>query len=666
MTSNRALAGWAIVAAGSLVLAYADPWPASGPEVPFVSTKSAARKVFPTMTASSEQPTTVTMARAGEPATSLRMTSEGPVVEVHGERAGPADLDAWDGLVASLRMATTLRAAESGTSASVSGTIEVVFESGRASLRIAGASAEGAGVHATLVEPGGSSSWVVETELAELVDLPVEAWVRARLSGFTAREVAEIRTAAGEALRRGDDGLWRWEGQGIGMIASAVAVEARLDRVLASRLTPWIRARPDAEAWKDAFTITSTSGVVESIRMGGPCRRRPDAVLVDRGPGWVGCVSPDALSPWPADPSALLEPRLVPYALERILRIEHEGRSSVTLRRHQGDWRWLEGDVARAIDGAEVRRWFASLEQLEVSSLERPAPAGDVQTWRFVTDAAVTLTLTCGNAADGPCRRDEGRWWAVEGVDAGLAWTPETFESRRILDLGVEDVTALEIVDQARDGAVRQSAHFDLGVWRLDAPEHPDGNDALNEVALEDILATLASLRAEAWVPRPADGLRRSIGLDLRPRRQRTSHAEIEVFEGCVVGSDGRTARVDAATCGRLERDLLHPDPLAYWLRRGATMEMESQTTGARHRWRQEDGAWAPEGVLEGEPPPLAIWAEIRDARVEPGAPKTPAQWRVQMRPEHGLTFAVEIGADWAALDGADWYYDWGEVVADR
>jgi hypothetical protein len=47
-------------------------------------------------------------------------------------------------------------------------------------------------------------------------------------------------------------------------------------------------------------------------------------VVIDRGPGLLGCVAKEALAAFPvADPDAgLVEPQLVPYAYGRVLAVE--------------------------------------------------------------------------------------------------------------------------------------------------------------------------------------------------------------------------------------------------------------------------------------------------------------------------------------------------------
>jgi len=63
-----------------------------------------------------------------------------------------------------------------------------------------------------------------------------------------------------------------------------------------------------------------------------------------------------------------------------------------------------------------------------------------------------------------------------------------TFAERRLMAIDPGEARALEILPGSGEG-VRQSVRLDLGVWRLDAPNHPDGNGALDEVRLETLLA---------------------------------------------------------------------------------------------------------------------------------------------------------------------------------
>src|SRR6187200_2624140 len=98
------------------------------------------------------------------------------------------------------------------------------------------------------------------------------------------------------------------------------------------------------------------------------------------------------------------------------------------------------------------------------------------------------------------CRLDDGPWVIVATRAPDLAFSRETFESRRLAALDVDDVRAIEIMPGPGDPGVRQSIHFDLGLWRSDAPAQPVGDDFLDEEHLQGLLLAVAGARAQAWV----------------------------------------------------------------------------------------------------------------------------------------------------------------------
>ena len=97
------------VAGGLTVAVHATDDPAQGPGG-FVSTRSSARRVFPTLPEATLESATITLTRAGEGTVTFAPSPDGHALLLDGAIVGPADPRAVEGLWASLRMATTLRA----------------------------------------------------------------------------------------------------------------------------------------------------------------------------------------------------------------------------------------------------------------------------------------------------------------------------------------------------------------------------------------------------------------------------------------------------------------------------------------------------------------------------------------------------------------------------
>lgn len=657
---TRRTLGWVVAAALSVALVHADPWRDQGIEAPFVSTQSAARRVFPVLAESgAATPVTVTLAPRGQPEITLASTPTGARVVVGGEDVGPADPEGLEGLLASLRMATTLRAVSSDAEAQgpARGTVTVRRGDLVAALELHDASPDRAGSYAILDEPGGVSAWVVEDELGQLLQLSPEAWLMRRLVPWPVTRVVRVAFGPDHVLTRGEDGLWRHPGPEGPLLLHPYAVEARLDRLLAARVQPFMPHARDDAAFAPAVELENDEGEVLVLRTAGGCGGTEARVLVDRGPGWPGCVAADLLAPWPAAWADAIEPRLVPYDLQRVLRIEQVQPRDVVLRRHEGDWRLVDGATIHPVADAEVRRWYATLHDAEVQLTDAPMPPPELE-WRVVTDTSVTLALACGRAeAQWHCRRDGGPVHRVRTPELALSLDAADFETRALLSLMPDEVLAVELTEHEAGASLRQSAHLDLGVWRLDAPEHPDGDAALSELALEDLLAALGSLRVESWTAIPGTTPERELRFELRPRHGRPSHVELALHPDCIVVHDGRAGRVDATACDRLTTDLLHADPLAHWLRHAQSLEVEPVDGTATSRWVRRGEVLEPEGVTAAVP--LERWSAVTQARAVPGAPVTAAQWRLRVRPSRGPVFEVEVGEDWAQLRGAGWRYRW-------
>jgi len=650
-----------VLAAASVVLVHADPWHAEGPRAAFVSTRSAARRVFPALADASQDAIEIVLEPASGPRIALVPDDRGiHRVEQGGEEVGPADPHAVEGLLASLRIATTLRAVstEPRPGDGVRGSISVTTPQGSATVALLGASPDRAGVYATLREDEARSSWVVEQEIADLLELPAEAWLSRRLVPIQVSEVGSL-AIAGTEIRRGDDEIWRVRSEAGAAWLSTAAVEARLERMLSAPLRPWLPQARERAAWSEAFAITARDGRVWTILSGGACPGDDSKVIVSRGGGWPGCISREWVERWPEPIGDALEPRLFPHDLARVLRFEQRLPVPIVLRRHQGDWRLvLASGEERPAAGEEVARFYAALQTAEVEIDPSGTPATPALLWHVVTDAAVAYDLACDAAADGwRCRRDDGAWLRLRHGAPPPALDPDLFAERTLAALEPGEAIAIELFDRADGGTLRQSAHLDLGVWRLDAPVHPDGDEALSELALEELLATAGGLRASAWTAIPAAEPRRRIAIERRPRRGQPSSLEIAVFDDCVVAVEGRGATIDAPSCTRLHAALLHRDPISHWIATARRIELWRDSTPV--------GAWSREaGTLEPVPAELGRWSALADASVVPGPPPPGAEVLGELRvhPRNaGPEFTLRLGETWAQLQGADWHYRWSD-----
>jgi hypothetical protein len=398
----------------------------------------------------------------------------------------------------------------------------------------------------------------------------------------------------------------------------------------------------------------------------------------------LGCVDAGLVEPWPLvvaedgtqdEMGSLLESRLVPYEYGRVLSIEQHEPEPRTLRRRSGGWLVVDEDGRREVSEDEVYRWYGDLHALEVEAPSGELPAREELSPQhellIETDSTQTLQLVCerratlGRDAELWCARDEAPPLRVVGRLDDLAFDANTFADRRLLTLRAQDVRALEILPGPESSGVRQSVHQDLGVWRLDAPMHPDGDGGLDELRLESLMSALASARARDWVGLPEEAPIRTIRVDLAPSGEGPTEQVIALYRGCVavVGDPGqqelRPARLDEGPCATLAGDLLFDDPLRYWLRNSRSVQIEDQRETRRlvrrgERWEREDGRplevdderlvealedWRSQGIREGQPP----------GRVE----RT-----VTIRRNEGPTVTLELGVGWARVLDASWWYE--------
>ncbi|MBL9100149.1 MAG: hypothetical protein JNL82_04270 [Myxococcales bacterium] len=674
----------ALAAGGAVLLVRHDPWRSGPAAVPLVSNQSAARRVFPELAEDALPRATIRLSAGGRALTIAPGPDGRHRVHRSDELLGWVDGDALDGLWSSLRMATTLRAVAAGSELGPeSGAIEVEVDGRRQAVRVHGVTADGVGLYGVLAGEG-DEAWVVEPELAELLRQAPEAWVARRLLPQEPAGVAAF-TWDGLAVARGEDGLWRVTAGGPRHLLSDGAVDLRLGRLLAADLAPLL-ARADAGAhgpYTRRLAVTDMSGRVSEVLSGGTCPERPDRLVVDRGEGLLGCVEADALVPWSmADLDAgVIESRLVPHAYGRVLAVDQQAPAKRRLRRFGGGWVIEEGDGLVEVAEPEVYRWFAALQAAEVEPLpvDVAAEPPTAHTLVIETDSGQQLRLACGPGPAGAsvCARDDAPALRVHGELPELAFTRDTFADRRLLRFGAGDVRALEILPgDPRGGSVRQSVRLDLGVWRLDAPAHPDGAGVLDEVRLEAMLAALQSARAEAWVATPAVAPQRTLRVERSPTGDPAADTlELALHADCLAHVPGqrRAARLAASTCAALADDLLYDDPLRAWLGQARSVEITDLVPAApRHlTLRREDGGAFVE--VDGEPAlarHVARWQAFRSAGIRRGEPRGQASLAARISRTNASVVRLELGPvidevpAWVRLAGADWYYLAGPPAA--
>ncbi|MDC0720147.1 hypothetical protein [Nannocystis bainbridge] len=650
-------------AIASAALLRFDPW-AGGPAAPMIySAQSAARRVFPGLSEAELERATITLAQAGQPPVILAPGANGQHAVTVGESPlGPADAEGLAGLWSSLRMATTLRAvAEDSPLGPARGEIAVDVEGRRLAVTLHGAASDGVGDYGTIADGG---TWVIEPELGAALAQPASAWLSRRLVPIEASEAAAVRVGPLE-LARGADALWRVVTGASPQLLAEPAVALRLDRIVAAEFEP-----APAEASELPVTpwleVQDRSGRRWEVRLGPPCPGQPGRVVVDRGAGIRGCVEAEVDAPWPIDDpdGGLIEPQLAPYAYGRVLAVQMEAPAQRRLRRLGGGWVVEEDGALHEVAEPEVFRWWTTLQQAPVELPAQPLSGFRAEVDLTIeSDSSQRLRLRCG-PADGvrlACRRDEAPPLIVAREEPlVLAFGRETFAERRLLSFGAGEVRELEILAGRGSEAVRQSVRLDLGVWRLDAPVHPDGAAALDEVRLEAMLAALQAARAEAWTDRPVTAPLRTI----RVERTGSEAAVLELHPDCVghVPNQPRAALLAKSTCQALSEDLLYADPLRFWLGQARRVELSSGTRSATAtREAIEEATWSTSGdpaLLAG----LTGWEEFRATRLIQGEPRGEPMTAKILRPG-AATVTVDVGPTiegspaWVRLRGADWYY---------
>lgn len=669
---------WAsLVVAGGLVVAVHGtdrPDDASGG---FVSTRSSARRVFPTLPDRPLETSTITLTRAGGAQIRFEPSGDGHVLRLDGALIGPADPRAVDGLWASLRMATTVRAVSEGTGVGADSLGSIVIDVGGASatLRVGGRTPDESGRYGRIenprLDPEGPAvqTWVVEAEMAEILQQAPETWLSRRAVLAEPGQVLALTVPEGE-IRRAEDGRWRSSVGEQQALLDTDAVEARLGRLLGARLSPLLPegSPQEPQPW---MTLEGTGARRWSLALAGPCPDGSARTVLVRGAGWPGCIDAVVTSAWPLpgtddpDAGALVEPHLSPYGYGQVLRIEQRAPSRHALSRNIGDWRLSTDEGERIVDGPDVFAWYETVRKAEVEL----APAGTgAPTWavelELVTESTQRMRLRCGPAGPGrTCQRDDGPLLRLRTAGVTLATDVATFADRDLLRLDVDDVRAIEIL---APGVPRQSAHFDLGVWRLDAPPHPEGDVALSDVLLQEVIGAAAAVRVRAWTPRPDGAPSRTIRLEQIP----SAGPDAVVLElwpdpddphGCIGAVGEQAGQLSSSTCARLAQPLLHTDPVQFWLDTARSLEV---TVGG-HTTRFER---TPEGLVGEGPDARADMDRLQALGTSgvvaleeaPARPSAEPDWTLRVLPKRGERIEAVVQGDTVTILGTGWRYRFG------
>ena len=664
----------ACVAAVALV--HADPWTDGRAAAPLMSTQSMARRLFPTLGEADLARATIQLRT---PAGALRLApgDDGQHQLWRGdEPLGWADGEALAGLWGSLRMATTLRAVAPGSALGAArGEIALELDGRELTVKIFGAASDGAGIYGVLAHEG-EAAWVVEPEVGEVLDQSAEAWLLRRLLPLEPADAVALAWHDVE-LERGADGLWRVVAGGPPQLLAEQAVAMRLGQALAAELDPLIpRAQQAAHGpFVARHRVTDAMGHVRTVLSGGTCPEHQDRIVVDRGPGLLGCVEAEALAPWPlADPDGgMLEPQLVPYAYGRVLAIQQTAPATRRLRRFGGGWVLEEQGSMVEVAEPEVFRWYGALQAVgvEIGPADLAPGFAPVHALVVETDSGQRLRIECGPAGGHAlaCARDGGPPLRAVGAAPELAFRRETFADRQLLGFRAGEVRSLEILPGGGGQGVRQSVRLDLGVWRLDAPSHPDGVAVLDEVRLEALLAALQSVRAEAWVDVPAAAPLRTLRVE-RARGGPGSAGDLtlDLHANCVghVPGQRHAARLEDDACAALQDDLLYDDPLRFWLGQARSVQV-TDVHGAGERTamlRRDDGdAWSVESGDATLLAELPGWAAFRSAGLRSGEPRGATATQAKIWRSGAPAVRVDLGPTvdgapaWVRLTGAPWHY---------
>ncbi len=305
--------------------------------------------------------------------------------------------------------------------------------------------------------------------------------------------------------------------------------------------------------------------------------------------------------------------------------------------------------------------WYATIMDAEVEL----APSGTLApTWavelELTTQSTQRLRLRCGpEGAERICQRDEGPLLRLRTTGLALAVDDATFVDRDLLTFGVDDVRSLEIL--TADGP-RQSVHFDLGIWRLDAPEHPEGDAALSDVLLEEVLAAAGALRVLSWVPRPAEEPTRSLRIEQTPTVGDEAVVVLELWPdpvdpaSCIAAVGEQAGRLPERACMRLRQDLLHTDPVQFWLDTARSIEVT--TDGHTTRFERTREGLVGEGPhAQDDFGVLQTLAAQRTTGLELVSEPPPQGVELRVLPKSGARVDAVISARALWLRGLPWRY---------
>jgi hypothetical protein len=650
-----------------MLLVYRDPWRRDRDAPGYVTNHGATVRLLPELAEGVPTDLELELVRPGGVVTRIApgQGRDGHWVWDDGASMGPADPDALDGLWSSLRGATTLRAADASADAGLGegGRIRVKGGGQAFELVLGRATADGVGIYGGVGEGADAALWVVERQLGEIVAQRAEAWVARRPLLVDVAEVVAIEFADA-SLARGPDRLWRSTVGDLEVMLSNAAVEARLGRLLGARLDPWHAPWVDPEAAGTPWIrLRTESGEVHALWQGPACAG--DRIALDRGAGLAGCVDARLLAAWPlpgragAD-AAWIEPRLAPHDYGRVLRIEQRSPQAMALRRDGGEWlierRGAGGDEVVSVGESEVFRWYDALHGARLQTASSTTIVHDDVELVLTCDSTAQLRLRCGrDAADAfACARDGQPAYPV-ALDVELAFSAETFVDRQLATLSPGEARAIEISGPA---VVRQGAHLDLGVWRLDAPLHPEGDAALDDQRVESLLATVSGLRAQQWTETPTSAAERSLRVERVPADGRPTAVVVELWPGCIARVDGGpAARLGEGPCRALAEDLLVDAPLERAIEDARALEFGRG--GRRIALRRADGPWV---RVDGEPlgevaEPLRRWPTWGTVALVPGAAPGRAEAELAVEPAAGEPYVLDVGDGWAQIRGEGWFY---------
>ncbi len=667
MTVRRSTWVLGACAVGSMILVHRDPWRRDREAPGYVTNHGATVRLLPELAEGVPTDLELELVRPGGVVTRI---APGQGQDSHwvwddGASMGPADPDALDGLWSSLRGATTLRAADASVDAGLGegGRIRMKGGGQAFELLLGRATADGVGIYGGVGEGTDAALWVVERQLGELVAQRAEAWVARRPLLVDVAEVVAIEFADA-SLARGPDRLWRSTVGGLEVMLSNAAVEARLGRLLSARLDPWHAPWIDPDAAGTPWIrLRTESGEVHALWQGPPCA--DDRIAIDRGAGLAGCVDARLLDAWPLPGRAgadatWIEPRLAPHDYGRVLRIEQRSPQAMTLRRDGGEWlierRGAGGDEVVSVGESEVFRWYDALHGARLQTASSTMIVHDDAELVLTCDSTAQVRLRCGrDAADAlACARDGQPAYPV-ALDVELAFSAETFVDRQLATLSPGEARAIEISGPA---VVRQGAHLDLGVWRLDAPLHPEGDAALDDQRVESLLATVSGLRAQQWTQTPTAAAERSLRVERVPADGRPIAVVVELWPGCVARVDGGpAARVGEGACRALAEDLLVDAPLERAIEDARALEFGRG--GRRIALRRIEGLWV---RVDGEPlgevaEPLRRWPTWATIALVPGAAPGRADAELAVEPAAGEPYVLDVGDGWAQIRGEGWSY---------